>query len=103
MTMYPPFAARREQPVNDKDAQDFFPIGVFTAHGQPGAKKIVEMEPAPELISQPAGAPLAGTAQGQLAQAHLQRIHSAQRRRAVFWEQRELTLFTGTFVEDGDG
>jgi len=79
MTVQPPLAPRRKQPVNHEDAQHFLPIGGFAAHRQPCAKKIVQVQRAPEVIAEPARAPLPRMLQAQFTQAHLQGVHLARR------------------------
>lgn len=58
MTVRPPLAGGREPPVDHEDAQDLFPLRVLVADGPAGAEKSVEVERAPELVGEPAGAPL---------------------------------------------
>jgi hypothetical protein len=54
MTVQPPLRTGCEQSLDDQDAQDLFPVRVLTGHGQPCREKIVQVERAPQVISQPA-------------------------------------------------
>ena len=99
----PPLAAGREQPVNHEDAQHFFPIGVLAADRQARAEEVIQMQRAPEMVAEPARAPLAGMLEAQRVEAHLHRVGAAGRRRAVGGEQRELAQRARMLVKDGDG
>ena len=69
MTVQPPLAAEGEQPLDHEDAQDLFLVGVRVADGPPVAEKIFEMERAPKLVGQPAGAATGGDVRGGVRQA----------------------------------
>jgi len=86
----PPLAAGREQSVDHKDVQDFFPVGVLAADGQPGAEKVIEVQRAPALIGEPARTPLAGMFEAEGIAPHLHRRGAAVGRRAVGRKEREL-------------
>jgi hypothetical protein len=93
-------AAGREQPVDHQHAEDFFPVRVLAADRQPGAEKVVEVERAPELVGQPARAPLAGMFEAERVEPHLHRRGAALGRGAVGGKKRELMRLAAGLVED---
>ena len=101
--MQTPFAARRKQPVEREQAQDFFPGGAFAADAQARGKEGIELQIAPELIAQPAGAPGTGTAELELVQLHLHGGRGGGGRRAIGGKERTLTGLAVAFIEDGNG
>ena len=103
MTMQPPFAAGREEPVDDEDAQHFFPIGFLAADRQPGAEEVVEAQGAPQFVREPARAPLPRAFEREGGEAHLERFHFARRRRAVLGKQRQLAGSSVALINDGNG
>ena len=56
-----PFAPRVHEAVNGDDFQNVGPPSPFTADGQRFSPKTVQAELIPELTTQPAGPPLAGS------------------------------------------
>jgi hypothetical protein len=100
VTVQPPFAAGREEPVDHEDAENFFPIGVFAADGQTRPEKIVELQRAPELVGEPARAPLAGMCEAELVEPHLHGRGAVGGRRAVGGKERELARLAAGLVED---
>lgn len=101
MPMQPPFAARREQPVDREDAQDLLPIRALAAQRQPRAEEVVQVQRAPEFVGQPARAPLAGTLQPQPPEVDLHRV-GPLRREAIGRKERELARLPKVLVEDPD-
>ncbi len=102
MTMQPPLAAGGGQAVDREHAQDFFPAGALAADGQAGGEKVVEVQRAPEVVGQPAGAPLPGWPEAGLIEPHLHRRGAVGRRRAIGGKERELARLAAGLVEDGE-
>jgi hypothetical protein len=67
--MQAPFAARIDEPISGEDLEEVIPGSAFAAGRQAAAPEVAEVKEIPKLERQPAGAPLARTAKGELTQA----------------------------------
>ena len=101
-TMQPPLAPGTEEPVDRQDPHHLLPVRALAARRQPRAEERVQPQPLPELVAQPARAPLARMLQPQFTQPHLQRGHLARRRRAVRGKQGQLPRLPTALVNHRD-
>jgi hypothetical protein len=98
-----PFAARRKQTIKRQQPEHLFPIRSLATAPQPRGEESVQLQFAPELIAQPAGAPGARPGQLQTVQPHLHGRRVTGRRRAVLGEQGALAGLALVFIKDRDG
>ena len=99
----PPFTAGRKEPVEREQTQDFLPVGAFATAPQARGEEGVQLQVAPELVAQPAGAPGAGPGELQLVEPHLHGGGVAGLGRPILREQGALPGLALLFVEDFDG
>ena len=100
MPVEPPLASRAEQPVNRQDPHHLSPVRALPGHHQSFSKEAVQPQPPPQLVRQPARAPLPRMLQAHPAQAHLQGVHTAGRWPSVRREQRHLPRLPVALVND---
>ena len=104
-----PLGAGGEQPVDDEDAQDFFPVGALAAFAKAPGEKSVEMELLVKCVGQETRAPLARMFQAQLLQAHAHLLvlgdgeAAARGGREVVGKERHLARFFAARLEDING
>jgi hypothetical protein len=100
----PPLAARRQQPIGDQHEQFLIPARALAARGQTRGPEPIELQLLPQVQRQPAGAPLARSAQAKLRQPQPNDRGVRQKAfGAIFGKQRQRLRMIRGFVQHLDG
>jgi hypothetical protein len=98
-----PFAAGIEQAIDDEGFEHFEPGSAFLGIGQQRSPEGIEIEAIPELQSEPASAPLAGTGQFDVPEPEFERwMFELRIGRAILWEKMNLAAVVA-FIDGLDG
>src|SRR6516162_4842594 len=97
-----PFAARGDQPIGHQNLENLVPARPFPARRQTLGPEPIQLQLAPQLTGQPAGAPLPRPAQRQRRETNSHRRPLVDRRAAILGEQRQGPRLAGRLVEDLD-